>query len=271
MARSEVPADGLEWTEELGEKEAAVSSAGEEGHRLRADARRNRAQILQAAEAVFASEGPEAPIDEVARRAGLGVGTLYRHFPTKETLLEAIVAQRVEGLASDARARSSAPDPGPALFAYLSRVFEQVLATKALAGALASAGLDIHDKRRSPVWQRLWQDLMDATQKLLTRAQQAGQVRADVQLPDLMAMVSGISHALAEGQAESGCSAQRMLAVVCDGLRAARTQETARGRDPAAPSGSAAVDPPGSERRPSGGTRPGRAGTGGADVNRSRT
>ncbi|MBO0886369.1 MAG: helix-turn-helix transcriptional regulator, partial [Acidimicrobiales bacterium] len=76
-----------------------AGSPREEGHRLRADARRNRAQILKAAEAVFADHGPGAPIDDVARRAGLGVGTLYRHFPTKEALFEAIVLERIGGLA----------------------------------------------------------------------------------------------------------------------------------------------------------------------------
>lgn len=196
-----------------------------EGHKLRADAQRNRARVLKAAEAVFAAQGPGAPIDEVARTAGLGVGTLYRHFPTKEALFEAIVVERIRGLADEARALRAAPDPGTALFCFLSRVFDQVLATKALAGALTSAGFDIDDKRRSPVWRDLWHDLREATQRLLARAQQAGEVRADVRMADLMGMVSGICHALSADPPEGGCSAERMLAVVYDGLRAARAQD----------------------------------------------
>jgi AcrR family transcriptional regulator len=213
----EAPAERPNWGEE-----PAPSSPREEGHKLRADARRNRTQILRAAEAVFAGQGPGAPIDEVARRAGLGVGTVYRHFPTKEALFEAIVLERIRGLADEARRLWAAPDPGSALFCYLSRVFDQVMATKALAGALAGAGVDIDDKRRSPVWQGVWHDLREATQKLLARAQQAGEVRADVQLADLMGMVSGICHALLAEPSEGSCSAERMLAVVYDGLRASR-------------------------------------------------
>ena len=205
------------------EEEPALSG-GREGHKVRADARRNRAQILEAAEAVFAGQGPGAPVDEVARRAGLGVGTLYRHFPTKEALFEAILLERIRALADDARALWASPDPGSALFCYLSRVFDQVVATKALAGALASAGVDLDDRRRSPLWHDLWHDLREATQKLLTRAQRADEVRADVQLADLMGMVSGICHALSAEPPESGCSAERMLAVVYDGLRTPRAR-----------------------------------------------
>ena len=89
-----------------GTREAVTSRAERHGP-LRADAVRNRARILEAAEAVFAAEGIEAPVDDIAEKAGVGVGTLYRHFPTKEKLCEAILLDRLATLTVDARARLS--------------------------------------------------------------------------------------------------------------------------------------------------------------------
>ena len=85
--------------------------------RLRADARRNRQRVLDAATAAFATEGVAVPVDEIARRAGVGAGTVYRHFPTKEALVEAIVLSRVEWLIGEARVLAGTDDPGTAFFA----------------------------------------------------------------------------------------------------------------------------------------------------------
>src|SRR5271170_7879529 len=104
---------------------------------LRADAERNRQRVLEIAQQVFATEGLAVPIDEIARRAGLGVGTLYRHFPTKEALFEAIVIGRIEGLVDYAREGARAPDPGVAFFGFLSRMVEEGSAKKDFLGALA--------------------------------------------------------------------------------------------------------------------------------------
>src|SRR5438105_699085 len=86
------------------------------GRHLRADARRNRQRVLEAAEAVLATHGLAAPIDEIARAAGVGVGTVYRHFPTKEALLEAIVLSHLEPILAEVRSLLTAADPGGALF-----------------------------------------------------------------------------------------------------------------------------------------------------------
>ncbi|MBO0715064.1 MAG: TetR/AcrR family transcriptional regulator, partial [Acidimicrobiales bacterium] len=200
MARDDAPAERSEWKEDGVEEEPSVSPLGGDGLGLRADARRNRAQILRAAETVFASRGPGAPIDEVAKEAGLGVGTIYRHFPTKEALFEAIVLDRMYGLLKEARDRVASADPGSALFGFLARVFDQAMATKALSSALASSGVDLGKKRHSPVWQELWGDLVHSTEKLLTRAQRAGLVRPDVDVEDLMAMVGGTAHAMEQSE-----------------------------------------------------------------------
>src|SRR5579863_7264952 len=92
---------------------------------LRADAERNRQRVLEVAQAVFATEGLAVPIDEIARRAGLGVGTLYRHFPTKEALFGAIVTGRMQSLVDEARAGLKAKDPAGAFLGIVGRIVEE--------------------------------------------------------------------------------------------------------------------------------------------------
>ena len=111
--------------------------------RMRADAVKNRARILAAAEEIFATEGVSVPIDRVAEKAGLGVGTLYRHFPTKEALFEAIVVARLETLLETVKAQREATDAGEALFSFLRAIAGQASAKRDLFEALGSAGIDI--------------------------------------------------------------------------------------------------------------------------------
>src|SRR6201993_5602883 len=89
---------------------------------LRADARRNREKVVRAAREAFAAHGYGVPLDEIASRAGVGPGTVYRHFPSKEALFEAVVTARITDLVSDARARTDADDPGAAFFGFLARI-----------------------------------------------------------------------------------------------------------------------------------------------------
>src|ERR1700674_2193042 len=97
---------------------------------MRADARRNRARVLDAAEAIFADRGTSASTEEIAVRAGVGIGTLFRHFPTKEALLEAILMERVARLGEVARSLATAADPGAALFGLFGRMVEQAVRKK---------------------------------------------------------------------------------------------------------------------------------------------
>ena len=180
---------------------------------LRADAVRNRARVLEAAEAVFGSEGLAVPIDAIAERAGVGVGTIYRHFPTKEALFEAIVLSHFERLVDQARALVTAEDPAEALFGFLAQVVSTAVAKRDLADALAGAGIDVKATASG-----LKPDLEGAVGELLLRAQQAHAVRADVTVADLMGLVAGTCIAT-ERQGVGGCSSVRMLEVVCDGLR----------------------------------------------------
>lgn len=177
---------------------------------LRADARRNRARVLEVAQQVFETEGLAVPVDEVARRAGVGIGTVYRHFPTKEALFEAILISRVDALVTDARALADADDAGVAFFDFFARMIEKVVGNKALGEALATSGRDLSD-----VMGPASQQLRAAQDHLLTRAQQAGAVRADVTGADLKAVIVGIIAAERHAGGEPG----RLGAIMLQALR----------------------------------------------------
>lgn len=197
---------------------AAAGPEGSGGVKpLRADARRNRARVLEAAEAVFAAKGTGASTEEVAREAGVGIGTVFRHFPTKEALLEAVFAARLERLAEDARTLAGAEDPGAALFSFFTRMVQESATKQALADALAAAGVNVKDQLTATGGR----GLLEALGVLLTRAQQAGAVRRDIQVGDLIALLVGASKS-AEHAAWDPEVHARTLRVVLDGLRPGR-------------------------------------------------
>jgi AcrR family transcriptional regulator len=181
---------------------------------LRADARRNREHLLRVATDAFASEGLSVPLDEVARRAGLGPGTLYRHFPTKEALVEAVMRDRMRSLLEDARSRAASDYPGAALFGFIDRLIAEADAKRDLADALASADVDITARCAE-----MAADIRDAIGVLLVRAQRAGAVRPDVGIAELMGLLSGLMLAMRSPSA-GGADPGRLVAVMCDGLRA---------------------------------------------------
>ena len=185
---------------------------------LRADARRNQARILDAAEAVFAAKGTAASTEEIARQAGVGIGTVFRHFPTKDALLEAVFFGRLRRLADEVDALAAAEDPGAALFSFFTRVVDQAATKLAFVDALAAAGVElIQHATASPVGQ----DLLGAIGALLTRAQRAGTVRDDIGVAELIALLVGTSRAVEHARFDPGVQA-RTLAVVFDGLRPAQ-------------------------------------------------
>jgi AcrR family transcriptional regulator len=177
------------------------------GRPLRADAARNREKVLDAARAAFAEAGYGVPLDEIATRAGVGPGTVYRHFPAKEALFEAVVTARVEDLVEDARGRADAEDPGDAFFGFLARMVAESAAKRDLPDAISIAG-------------SLRDDLAAAVDLLLRRAQEAGAVRADVRTPDLIALLRGMFATLA-GTADPALR-DLVSAVLADGLRPPR-------------------------------------------------
>ncbi|MBV9447825.1 MAG: TetR/AcrR family transcriptional regulator [Streptosporangiaceae bacterium] len=184
-----------------------------DGRPLRADARRNRERLLSVARAAFAGEGLSVPLDEIARRAGVGPGTLYRHFPTKESLFEAIVHDRLRQILHDARARGTSTDPGEALFGFIDGLVAEARLKQDLIDALASAGVDV-----SPSMAVTGAGIRDAIGDLLDRAQRSDAVRPDVTIDDMMALLSGLLFAL-RPQSRYKADAGRLLAVLRAGLR----------------------------------------------------
>jgi AcrR family transcriptional regulator len=179
---------------------------------LRADAARNRARVLEVAYETFAAEGLGVPIDEIARRAAVGAGTVYRNFPTKEDLYQAVIEDRINHIVDDGRALLADADPGEALFTFLRSMVLQWGATdRGLAEALAGLGIDVKDA--APEAEEAFLGLLG---ELLRAAQKAGTVRRDVEVPDVKALMVG-AQAI---QTYNADAAERLTEVVLDGLRA---------------------------------------------------
>ncbi|GAA3649709.1 TetR/AcrR family transcriptional regulator [Nonomuraea antimicrobica] len=179
---------------------------------LRADARRNRERVLQIAQEALASDGLTTSFDEIARRAGVGVGTVYRHFPTKEALVEAVLVGRVERFVADARARATAEDAGRAFFGWFAEVVDQAASNQALCDMLESgSGMTLRPGST------LAADFGAALARLLSRAQRVGAVRADLTAQDVHDLLRGCLAAERRARARGG--AVRLAEVVCEGMR----------------------------------------------------
>jgi AcrR family transcriptional regulator len=177
---------------------------------LRADARRNRARLLEAAEQVFAAHGPGASTDEIAKAAGVGIGTLFRHFPTKEALVEGVFAARMRRMADEA-ARLATVEGG--LETFLREAVEQAEVKNALAGLLTSAGVDVH-----ATVDGVRDDLMAALGALLRNAQEIGAARRDLRVPELIGLLAGASRAI-EYAGTDPAARSRVISVFVRGLR----------------------------------------------------
>jgi AcrR family transcriptional regulator len=180
---------------------------------LRADARRNRCRILEAAETVFTEKGTQASTEEVAAVAGVGIGTVFRHFPTKAALLEGVVLLKLRRLVAEAETLSASEDPHAALFEFFSRMIAGHSSKRAFSDALADAGVDMKSTTAE-----VKQELGRAIGKLLANAQRLGTVRKDMGVPELMALMSGAFHA-AEHGTDCNETAGRVLGIIFDGLR----------------------------------------------------
>lgn len=179
--------------------------------RLRADAARNRARVIGAATEAFASEGIDVPMEVIAKRAEVGVATIYRQFPTKESLFAAIVQKEMHDVMEFARELANAKDAGAALCEFISRVLETVASKRDLAEALEDSGA----KAKSPELQELWRATLAP---LVQRAKQAGAVRTDVELDEILFLVSGSCSAIINHGPDERSRA-RIARVIYDGLR----------------------------------------------------
>ena len=178
---------------------------------MRADARRSHERLLAAATDAFAEKGADAPLEDIAKRAGVGIGTLYRHFPARLDLQEAVYRQQVSAVCAQGAGLADAPSPGEAFAGWL-RVLASYLVTKrGLASALIAA-----KGRDSDVISACSQVIRSTADRLLQRAQEAGAVRADLTAMDVMMLVHGVVVATERTPEQ----AYRLLSITLDGLRA---------------------------------------------------
>jgi AcrR family transcriptional regulator len=171
----------------------------------RADARRNFDALLAAARDAFAENGTEASLEDIARRAGVGIGTLYRNFPTREDLFVSVYVGEVEQLCQAAEDVAALP-PWEALVAWLHRFVDYAATKRAISEAL---------NRDSEMFRSCRTAMYEAGEPLLERAQKAGVVRADASFDDLLRLVTGITSAGFVDEAQR----TRVLAFALDGLR----------------------------------------------------
>jgi AcrR family transcriptional regulator len=177
----------------------------------RADAVRNRERLLEAAKGVFSAGGPNASLEGVAREAGVGIGTLYRHFPTREALFEAVYRREVDQMAAYAIALSRDEDAVEALRRWLHRAVDMIATKKGMITALALA-VD----SGCEVYQYSFQNLARSVQLLLDAAVQAGRIRSDVGADDVLRALIGMSYPdTRDGWREQ---AVKLLDILVDGL-----------------------------------------------------
>lgn len=179
--------------------------------KMRADARRNYARLLTAAAEIFAEQGAGASLEDIAARAGVGIGTLYRHFPSRQALLEAVYREHIEALGAEAQVLGSVLSPGEALATWLRSVLAHNVAQRGLKEALMREG-------GSELTAACKRQLQEAGAALLAEAQQAGDVRPDLEITDLLRLLYGIALAI-ELAPDRREQADRLLAIMLDGLR----------------------------------------------------
>jgi AcrR family transcriptional regulator len=179
---------------------------------LRADAARNRARVLAAADEVFGDQGPGGSTEEVARRAGVGIATVFRHFPTKEALLGAVLVQRLRDVAVLATELGGRGDPETAFFDFFREAVSRSPAKLLLTRALEDAEVDLGGTRRE-----VDAELRAAVGALLEGAQRAGTVRADVRVDEVFLLLAAASRAAELSRDDA--SLDRAVGVLLDGLR----------------------------------------------------
>ncbi|MGW6009997.1 TetR/AcrR family transcriptional regulator [Streptomyces sp. NPDC055210] len=181
---------------------------------MRADARRNHDRLITEARTTFAQHGADASLEDVAKRAGVGIGTLYRHFPNRHALLNAVFAEAVSDLLTRSRELLDAPNPCTALVEWLRAVITHASEYRGLSRALMSAS---HDDASALA--QCSGPMREAGSALLTRAQNAGSVRTGVAIGDLLQLTNAIALAAEETPGDPEL-ADRMLALTLRGLKA---------------------------------------------------
>jgi len=181
----------------------------------RADARRNRESVVEAARKLMATQGLDTQMDDIAREAGVGVGTVYRHFPNKEDLIYALAEHRFKRLAEFAEEALAEDDPGPAFERFMYRGAELQATDRSLSEVM----------RDRPDAMRIGAEsvgLLELVRQVMTRAQEAGAVRLDAEAEDVPMVMCGLGTSTPgnEGPFVTPTSWRRFMAIVIDGLRA---------------------------------------------------
>jgi AcrR family transcriptional regulator len=178
---------------------------------LRADARQNHARLIAAATAAFADKGADAPLEDIARRAGVGIGTLYRHFPTRLDLQAAVFRTQVGTMCDEGDALAATATPEQAFTAWMRSLNAYLVTKRGLSRALIEAvGVE------SRLISSCWMTMRETTERLLASGQEAGVIRSDVSATDVMRLVHGV----AVSTERAPDRADALLSVILDGLRA---------------------------------------------------
>jgi AcrR family transcriptional regulator len=180
--------------------------------RPRADALRNRERLVDAAKAAFADAGAEVSLEEIARRAGVGIGTLYRHFPSRDAIVAAVYRREVQQMADAAARLLTSSAPGEALHEWMRLLVDYMATKKLVASALGSMSGEIYASSGLRI--------IDAITLLMERARAAGDVRADADPDDILRALVGFTYG-ARGPGWEA-SARRLIDILMDGLRAPR-------------------------------------------------
>jgi AcrR family transcriptional regulator len=180
----------------------------------RSDARRNRLRVLEGAREAFAEAGLSAQMDDVAARAGVGIGTVYRHFPNKEAVIEALADEHFDALAADAEAAPEEPDAWEAFVGWLKAAAARQASDRALAEIMSSRPTLLHETVRRRA------DVYAVVGRLVERAQAAGALRADLQPEDVPVLLCGVASAAHMAGRDAPESRERYLRLVLDGMRA---------------------------------------------------
>jgi len=193
---------------------------------LRADAERNRRRLLDAALELFSERGLDVGVGEIAAHAGVGRGTLFRNFASKEDLIAAIVSERMREATETGRALLSSDDPGEAVFEFLGEIVEGQRTNRALVDAIEDTMLQNEEIALG------YEELMGVLAELVARAQSTGAIRPDVGALDLMVMTKGICEAASALQHVNPDMAERQLDLVRAALSSDPASQPLRGRAP---------------------------------------
>lgn len=190
-----------------------ASDSGNTSRKPRADSLRNRDLLLAAAKAAFTEETADAPLEAIARRAGVGIGTLYRHFPTREALVAAVYAREIAQLEASAETLLVETSPGQALETWLNMLIDYMATKRVVAPALrADPG------EGSRLYANSSATILPALRRLTNAAHAAGEIRSDIGFEDILRMMGGLSQGSEQPGWDAG--ARRLLSVLMAGLKA---------------------------------------------------